>query len=159
MNRIKTLNPILAAALLYLLSCYPTHAASPEKPSAEAQIAALEDGYIYAVAVGSVMFAEEHLDADYFGTGTDGSTHDKAVLIERRKSTTKKYTMVKTLDRKIRVLGDTALVWQTVKLAGQDKGGSFDQRTQLTRVWQRLDGQWKVVAFHTTRIADTPPLE
>jgi ketosteroid isomerase-like protein len=60
-----------------------------------------------------------------------------------------KPAVVETRDERVTVLGDVALVTYLLKLAA-DFGplGKFEQEGRDTEVWQKMNGEWKMIHFH-----------
>jgi non-heme chloroperoxidase len=54
----------------------------------------------------------------------------------------------------VRVYGDTAIVTQRAQIADVLGSESRSFTARLTHVWVKLDGQWRLVARHGTRIAE-----
>ena len=54
-----------------------------------------------------------------------------------------------TRDDAVTIIGDAALVTHIIDLAA-DFGslGKVDQEGRTTEVWQRIDGEWKMIHFH-----------
>ena len=54
----------------------------------------------------------------------------------------------------IRILGNTAVVWFRLRLAGLMKGVRTELTLRYTDVWVMRDGRWQCVSSQSTRVAD-----
>jgi calcium/calmodulin-dependent protein kinase (CaM kinase) II len=71
--------------------------------------------------------------------------HEFYFRLERK--TTPRHTTI--CSPKVRVIGDVGLVTYVRLTQGIGPGGeAFTSSCEETRVWQRLQGQWKLIHFH-----------
>ncbi len=149
----------LGAALLIVMFTAVTLVAqekAKDKKNAgavEQQITALEDQGRDAALKGDTGFLEQYLADDYVGiSGSTGHVTDKSQSLNSWKSGDVKYTAIDLSDRKVRVLGDTAIVNGTANVKGTFKGQSFDGTYSFTRVWMKRGGKWQAENFQATPV-------
>ena len=153
---LATITSVFAAGMVVtLLAVMPMSAHSATTPSADVTIAQLEDAYLKSIKSADTVFLEKNVDSAYRGTNIKGELHDKAGLIAKRKDGGLKYSEVELLDRNIRMLGATAVVWERVRLVSEVDGKSSEKIVQITRVWQEEKKGWKIVAFQATEVVES----
>lgn len=117
----------------------------------EKAITQLEDASRDAALKGDPSWAEKNLADDFVRIMTDGRVLDKQQFIDNFKKT--KFEAIDFTDRKIRVYGDSAIVNTTANVKGTTDGKDISGTNRATRVWARVKGQWKLVNFQSTRVA------
>jgi ketosteroid isomerase-like protein len=55
-------------------------------------------------------------------------------------------------DFTVKVYGNTAVVWFTLRLVGLKQGQRAELLLRYTDVWVMRDGRWQCVSAHSTRI-------
>ncbi len=127
----------------------PQHLPRGEKHSFEREINALEEQWRQASLSGDVAAMDKLLGDDYIGINSTGLVSDKQQQLERLKTRTAMPIRMDVNDRKVKILGHTAIVTSRVTVAGTANEGTF----RYTRVYSRLpNGMWKIVNFESTRI-------
>ena len=118
----------------------------------EKAILELEDASRDAALKGDSSWAEKNLADDYVRITADGKVLNKQEFIETFNKT--KYQAIDFADRKVRVYGDSAVVNTTANVKGTTGDGKDLTGTYRgTRVWAKVKGQWKLVDFQSTRVA------
>jgi ketosteroid isomerase-like protein len=123
----------------------------------EQQIRDLEQQAREAAVRGDATFLERHATDDYMATNPAGVVRTRADAIEDLKSGAIKYMAIDLDDERVRVYGDTAVLTARVTLKATLKGQDISGQYRITRVWVKQGGEWKLVAFQSTRIAPATP--
>jgi ketosteroid isomerase-like protein len=118
----------------------------------EQELIKLENEWGDALIKSDVAFLGRILADDYVSTDFEGTVWTKAQLLAGLKSGEAAMTSTVLDDIKVRVYGDTAIVWgrttEKFQLKGKDISGQF----QWTDTWVRLAGRWQCVAGHGSKI-------
>ena len=151
--------PALWFVIAVLMVCAASLAQDQDKKSksakgggAEQQIAQLEDQSREAAIKGDASFLEKHLANDYVRIRPDGQVEDRQAAIDALKNGTAKYSSIEVADRQIHVYGNAAVVTGKATVKGTMNGNSADGDYRISRTWVKQGGQWKIAAFHTSRI-------
>jgi ketosteroid isomerase-like protein len=118
----------------------------------EQQIAQLEDQMRDAALKGDSSLQEKYLANDYVRVGPDGNAVDRQQSIDMLKNGTVKYSSIEMNDRQIHMYPGAAVVTGKASVKGTMNGNSMDGDYRITRTWVKQGGQWKVAAFHATKI-------
>ncbi len=139
----------------------PLHAAIPipfthhDSASMHKEVEALEQEWRQALLASNVTELDHLLADDYLGVTANGTLETKADLLAMRRSGTTKLSQLDLSDLKIRVYGDTAVVTSRAEVAGTNGGTDISGRYRYTRVYNRRNGQWRIVSFEASRMADS----
>jgi ketosteroid isomerase-like protein len=142
---------ILTLVILALAISVPV--AWSQGGNAEQQIKTLSDQISAAMLKGDASFLEKVYADDYTGIRGDGSVLTKAQEVELFKSNAFKYEALKVQDWKVRVYGNTAVTTSLSFSKNVRNGKPFSGDTRNTRVWVKQKGDWKCVAYQTTRVS------
>jgi len=71
---------------------------------------------------------------------------------DERVSDLRAYPDLRDTVQRIRIFGDAAVVTMQSEFADQPR--SADARRQISRVWIKRSGTWRVVSFQSTSIVD-----
>jgi len=148
MKSMRIIAPALVAVCLFVAPL-----AWSQGGTVEEQIKKLTDQVLAAQLKADTNSLEKLLADDYMAIRTYGTLSTKAEEIADLKSGATKFDTVDVHDLKIRVYGDTAVVTSLNSFTGTLKGKPFSGDTRTTRVWVKHKGNWKVVAFQSTRVA------
>lgn len=96
---------------------------------------------------------ERLLCDDWLLTHSDGRVQDKADYLRELSSRTRANQVIENQNVEIRLHGDTAVVTGTSVQAGTRNGQPWSGRFRFTRTWVRRDGNWWMLASHSSRIA------
>jgi hypothetical protein len=121
--------------------------------NAEQQIKTANNNLITAVLKADTDTLEKLLADDYTGVRGDGSVLTKAQEIEKYKSGAIKYETNEIKDLKIRVYGHTAVSTSLSSSKNIRDGQQHIGTTRNIRVWVKQNGNWKCVAYQTTRVS------
>ena len=148
MKSMRIIAPVLVAVCLLVVPL-----AWSQGGNADQQIKKLTDQIVAAQLKADTNSYEKLLADDYTAIHGDGTLSTKAQDIENFKSGAVKYETVDMRDSKIRVYGDTAVVTSLLFFKGTTSGKPFSGDVRSTRVWVKQKGNWKCVAFQSTRVA------
>lgn len=138
--------------VLALVFAIPGTAASQSVKSVQEIIVELEKSWNEAFYRKDVKFIESLLADEFVATYEDGSRADKK----------KELALTETLDQQVvsaiqdnftvKVFGETAVVWFTLRLVGIKQGQKAELTLSYTDVWVLRDGDWRCVSAHSTRV-------
>jgi len=117
------------------------------------QVRALADQTAKANLKGDVSFFEKYYADDAVIIHSDGKMSPKAQEIRALKSGFVKYESYDEHDVEIHVYGNTAVVSSLLSFKGVINGQPYSGVVRTTRVWVKRKGDWKLVAFHSSRFA------
>lgn len=89
---------------------------------------------------------------DWVLTHSDGKVQTKADYLDELATRSRSNQAIGNEDVRLRRYGDTAVVTGTSVQSGVSNGQPWNGRFRFTRVWVRRDGQWRMVASHSSRI-------
>lgn len=120
----------------------------------------LERRWNMAFHNGDVQFIESILDDDFIATYEDGVRADKKTELAQAEAFNQQIDASAMEDFTIRIYGNTAVVWFTLRLLGPMQGKPVELTLRYTDVWVLRDGKWKCVSSHSTRFTPKPaPVE
>ena len=120
--------------------------------SAEEALIALERGWNEAFYARDVEFLESILADDFIVTYDDGARGDKARELALAESFNQRVISATQEDFIVRVYGDTAVVWFTLRVVGIRRGQEAEITLRYTDVWIVRDGRWQCVSSQSTRV-------
>ncbi len=119
------------------------------------EIEGLEQDWRQALLSSNIGALDHLLADDYLGVTANGTLETKADLLALRRGGTVKFSELNLSDLKVRVYGDTAVVTSRAEVAGTNGGTDISGHYRYTRVYNRREGQWRIVSFEASRIADS----
>lgn len=122
--------------------------------SVEQQIRDLDRQSREAGVRGDAAFNERILADDYLGINGRGEVTTRAQNITNHKTGAVKYESIEFGDERVRVYGDTAIVTGRSTVKATRDGQDISGQSRVTRVWVKMNGEWKLVSHQATRIAD-----
>ena len=124
-----------------------------DKKMMEADVLKASDAYTAALKNKDRKMFERLLDDAYMYTDEDGSTRDKATDITRMVRAELKIDSNEVTDRKVRTIGNNGAVETgTYTVKGSNGGKPFDETGRYTTTWIARNGQWQIIADHSTTI-------
>jgi uncharacterized protein (TIGR02246 family) len=149
------LSQCLTLMLLALGQGYTAVAQTTEAAvrNAQQEIKTLQGQVLQAILKSDTSVMEKYYSDDYIAIHGDGKLTTKAQEIENFKSGVTKYDSITVREAKIRIYGDTAVVNALASVTTMVNGKPFSGDVRNTRVWVKDSGNWKLVAFQTTRVA------
>ena len=122
--------------------------------AAPAGINAVEQDYLNTWRTNDADVANDILHADYAYVGADGERHDRAWTIDMIGSGRLVYESV-IIDRGlVHDLGDVVISLGTLQAHGTWDGKPMMDHLAYTMVWVRVNGQWKLLSEHNSRISN-----
>ncbi len=91
---------------------------------------------------------------DWRLTHSDGRVQDKRDYLEELASGRRSNSQVQNIGVRVRVYGSTAVVTGISVQSGTNAGVPWSGRFRFTRTWTLRDGQWVMVASHSSRCAE-----
>jgi ketosteroid isomerase-like protein len=153
----RVLATLSLALLISAPSCAYLHAQNGQHHDHErkhiehSQIVALEQQWRQATLDADVPFMDRMLSDDYIGINANGEVLTKNQMLDRMRERKLVITSFETADRKIKLLGNIAIVTSLVRLNGTSDGDPLQGDFRYTRVYQRMSGGiWKVTNFEVT---------
>ena len=95
------------------------------------------------------------LTEDWLLTHSDGRVQHKADYLQELATRQRRNTRIDNEDVHIRLHGDTAVITGTSVQAAISDGKPWEGRFRFTRVWLLRDGQWQMLASHSSRLEAT----
>ena len=128
--------------------------ASQEEPVKSDQeiVIELEQAWDEAFYRKDVNFIEGLLADEFVATYDDGSRGDKARELALVEEFNQQMISSTQDEFAVKVYGDTAVVWFTLRLAGMRQGQRAEVTYRYTDVWVLQDGRWKCVSTQSTKV-------
>ncbi len=125
-----------------------------DKKAMEQQVLKMGQEYNNLIVRGDAAEIEKILADDYIYTDDKGKILNKTEDLATYKNRQSKIEFAETTDQKVRIIGNNAAVETgTFHVKGIDKDGKpFDETERYTTTWTARNGQWKIVADHTSEI-------
>jgi len=117
----------------------------------EKTITQLEDASRDAALKSDPSWAEKNVADDFVRINVEGKLLNKDQFIDNIKKT--KFESLDFVDRKVRIYGNSAIVNLIANVKGTSDGKDISGTNRVTRVWTKMKGQWKLVNFQSTRVA------
>jgi len=102
----------------------------------------------------AVAIDDKILTDDYTRIPPNGAALTKADIQNAFKAGHTKYDSLQHSDVKVRIYGHTAVVTGVATEKGIRLGASFSGKTRWTRVFVKQGGDWKIVLFQSTTLAE-----
>ncbi len=113
----------------------------------------LEERLAQAMRTSDVPVLDELLADDLLFTNHLGLVVTKQEDLDVHRSGLLRLDSLIASDRRIRTLGNVAVVAVRVQLAGSHAGNPFEGTFRYTRVWARLGVRWRIVAAHASVVS------
>jgi len=89
---------------------------------------------------------------EFMATYDDGSRGDKARELALVAEFNQQVESATPDEFTVKVYGDTAVVWFTLRLVGTKQGRRSELSLRYTDVWVMRDGRWLCVSTQSTRV-------
>jgi ketosteroid isomerase-like protein len=119
----------------------------------EKEILALEDKRFGAMIARDFKALEAMLHGDLLYTHSSGVTDTKASWLASMQSGKTKYRNVNCTDRKVRVIGDVALITGRAAIEAEIGGQPRSLKLLFLNAWAKTPEGWKFVAWQSTPLA------
>jgi uncharacterized protein (TIGR02246 family) len=129
-------------------------AAAHEPLTDEQQILALHEAGDRALMTANLAVLAEIFADDYVQYNDAGQAFTKQDVLENFRSGAIRYPSIVSTGRKIRVLGETAVVHGSENDEVEAGGQRFHIRYVYLDVLQKRDGKWKLVASQLARLRE-----
>ena len=117
------------------------------------QVSKLNVEYSLMIQRGDSTEIERVLADDYILTDENGKVFSKTDDLATYKNRQIKIESVKTLNQKVRRVGDAVMIANTtINFKGTKNGKVFDVTEQCTTVWAWRNGRWQIVSDHISFI-------
>ncbi len=121
------------------------------KRTERAQIIALEHEWQQATLADDASTMDKLLSEDYLGITASGEVLTKTQQLDRMRDHKLMITRLETSDRKIKLIGNIAIVTSLAQVEGSDNDEPLNGAFRYTRIYQRISGAlWKVTSFEIT---------
>jgi ketosteroid isomerase-like protein len=101
-----------------------------------------------AMLAGDVDELDRLLHSELLAVGPDGQMIDKAEDLAFHRSGAFEIIELAEEAVRVKVLGDTAVTFVTLRIRGSIDGADASGRMRYTRTWIRENGAWRVLAAH-----------
>jgi ketosteroid isomerase-like protein len=112
----------------------------------------LERGWNQAFYSKDLAFIEDILADEFIATYDDGSRGDRARELALAAEFAQQVESAVQDEFTVKIYGDTAVVWFTLRLVGLRQEQRVEQALRYTDVWVFRDGRWQCVSTHSTRV-------
>ena len=153
----------MARCLRHLLCCvlattWAVTASASQRPAVKSDqqiLIELEQGWNAAFYQKDVAFIESILADEFVATYDDGSRGDKAKELALVTEFNQQVESAIQDEFTVKVYGDTAVVWFTLRLVGIRQGQRAEVTFRYTDVWVLRDGMWQCVSTQSTKVNPT----
>lgn len=114
----------------------------------------LEKDFQAAIVENNAQAIERFVDDDWIIVGPEGKITGKDRFLAVVKSGALTHDTMRLDEPRVRIYGDTGVVTGRATSAGKFMGVEFTTLERSTDVFVRIDGQWRCVLTHLTRIAE-----
>lgn len=122
--------------------------------NSQEEVQQLDDKLREALLKRDIAALECIYSEDFTATSSAGEVKDKAQVIKQFKSGGAKYEMIALDAVTVRAYGETATLTGLMTIKGtRSNNQSFDHQNRIIRVYVKQQGQWRLVAQQSTRIA------
>ena len=146
--------PVLLASVAFVHAQNGNDPKKAKKPTDRnvivEQVSKLNEEYSFMIQRGNAAEIEPVLADDYVLTDESGKVFTKTDDLATYKDRKIKIEFVKTLDQKLRVVGDGVVIANAkINFKGtRASGATFDITEQCTTIWAWRDGRWQIVSDH-----------
>jgi len=137
---------------LVLVAATCASAAAQRVESDQQVLIKLERDWNDAFYKKDVAFIESILAPEFTATYDDGSRGDKAKELALTREFNQQVESAVQDDFTVKIFGETAVVFFTLKLVGIKQGQRSELALSYTDVWVLRDGNWRCVSAHSTRV-------
>lgn len=149
----STIKKLFAFGLLFAMASPSTQAQSPQASKLLEDAVVLQDRLLNAlIADHDVDQARDFYDDQFVLTTSSGKAKSKTDLLSEIGSSDLDLEINETSDVVVRVRNETAVLTATLHQRGSYKGKAFDANVRVTDTWILLDGKWRILAGHASRL-------
>ena len=114
------------------------------------EIVALERKWVEVYKRNDAEQFERLLTTDFIYTSPVGEKVLRQIYLDNLRNGIVKLSSVVPSDEEVRLHADTAVVTATWTVDEAYRGTPFQGPARITRVWIKVDGEWKALAFQVT---------
>lgn len=137
---------------LVLVAATGASAAAQRVESDQQALIKLERDWNDAFYKKDVAFIESILAPEFTATYDDGSRGDRAKELALTKEFNQQVESAVQDDFTVKIFGNTAVVFFTLKLVGIKQGQRSELALSYTDIWVLRDGRWLCVSTQSTRV-------
>ncbi len=152
MTLVRWRRRLLGCVLAVAWAVTASSAQSPPVKSDQQVLIELEQGWNEAFYSKDIAFIENILADDFVATYDDGSRGDKAKELALTAEFNQRVESALQDEFKVKVYGDTAVVWFTLRLVGIRQGQQVEVTFRYTDVWVLSNGEWRCVSTQSTKV-------
>jgi ketosteroid isomerase-like protein len=138
-----------------LVAAWVLSGSASQRPPVESDqqiLIGLERGWNEAFYRKDVAFIENLLADEFIATYDDGNRGDKARELALAAEFNQQVESAIQDEFMVRVYGDTAVVWFTLRLVGIRQGQRAELTLRYTDVWVMRDSRWQCVSTQSTKV-------
>ena len=120
----------------------------------EHEVLAAERALQAAMLTGDVQELERLLHPDLLAVGPDGQLVDRAADLAAHRSGVFEIAALEEEELQVTVVGDTAVTFVVLRIAGEIEGSDASGQFRYTRTWTRDGTAWRVLAAHIAPIVE-----
>ncbi len=143
---------LLGCALAVVWAVTMSAAQSPPAKSDQQILIELEQAWNKALYAKDIAFIENVLADEFIVTYDDGSRGDKARELALTAEFNQRVESAVQDEFTVKVYGDTAVVWFTLRLVGIRQGQQAEVTFRYTDVFVLSDGEWRCVSSQSTKV-------
>ncbi len=143
---------LLGCALAVVWAVTMSAAQSPPAKSDQQILIELEQAWNKALYAKDIAFIENVLADEFIVTYDDGSRGDKARELALTAEFNQRVESALQDEFTVKVYGDTAVVWFTLRLVGIRQGQQAEVTFRYTDVFVLSDGEWRCVSSQSTKV-------
>jgi ketosteroid isomerase-like protein len=144
--------PTLSLIVFLSIVAAPAIAVSQPVKSDQDVLIELEKSWNEAFYRKDLKYIESILADEFMSTYEDGSRADKKKELALTEAFDQAVQSAIQDSFTVRVFGETAVVWFTLRLVGLKQGQPSELTLSYTDVWVLRDGNWRCVSAHSTRV-------
>jgi len=128
------------------------HTDMPSSVNSRRQVIGTFEEIRRAMLANDAAALKNRIGADYSGCGADGMMHDRAAMLDAYGSGGVSLQSFDVSDLEARILGTTALLTGTARIAGSFAGERFEHFARFLDVYELRGSSWFLIASQTTDI-------
>jgi ketosteroid isomerase-like protein len=141
-----------AGVLVFAVAARAAPGAAAATPLPEQEVMAVTQAACDAFRTRDLGAMERLLAPEFTLVGTDGAVQPRAQAFAEVRAGEPSYEIFRNHAMTARVYGDAAVVQGITSLKGRSGGKPFALDVRFTDTLIRVDGAWKIVVSHVTRI-------
>jgi hypothetical protein len=146
----------LVSAVLFAVATMTSAASFAKDDAREAQLRSAEKTRFAAQVDADAKTLDNLLDDGLEYVHSNGELDSKKSFIDSLTSGTRDYVSSEASIETVRIFGDVAVIRGKAKVTVADKGQSRDLHIGYTDVWLWKNGAWKMTAWRSARLPDSP---